>query len=427
MRLILLLAMTLLMNTHVSAEVATFAYLKTVKAVDLQTILTRERSKFLSAQPAHADYKLPPPSIALNDVDLFTVRYESLMPERGNKRVRASGLLAIPVLANRKTIPAIIYDHGTVYGKYEVPSYAFRTDNPTKYSHYDGAYETRYMVALFGGNGYIVMAADYFGMGDSADLPEAYFVKASAQQATYDLYRRTRSFLKSKGVTQSDLFVGGWSLGGLNATGLLEKLEDAKVPVRAAFTASAPSDPFAALNGLVFYPRPDVDAPWTQTVLGLSVFAFDNYYSRGLARKVLVPDAYEALKSVYTRSYAGPEGLMSLLVKFGKRPLIQYLRAEYRDPSYFAQSTYGRLLAQSETYRRMFKTPLKMFYGSRDEVIKEMIGRLGATYQGVLIGNESDLPRSNVTAVKVTGADHRRTFISAAPEARAWMDRMVAK
>lgn len=409
------------------ADNAVFTYLKTITAAELDVILDAERTKFLSTHAAGEDYVLPPAAKAANGIEVYTVSYDSVIPEQGNRKITASGLLAIPVLPERGSLPSIIYAHGTVFGKYEVPSYAFKDENPSGYPHYDNAYETRYMAALFGGNGYAVIAADYFGMGGSAAEPEAYFVKASTQQASYDLYMDAKAFLASKGIGQSHLFVGGWSQGGLNATGLAEKLETEKAPLTASFTASSPSDPYVALNGLMYYPRQGLDAVWLNTIVALSVFAFENYHAeKDLAKSVLAPDVLDAMRSIYERSYAGPDALLAMLGKFAERPLLGYFRPEYSEPVYFAQSRYGQLLAQAETYRQMFKAPVKAFYGTRDEAIKEMVGQLPATYQSVLIGNEADLKQNRVSAEKVVGADHRRTFISGAPRAKAWMDGLVS-
>ena len=427
MRSLLGLVLVLAFSGSAFAERAVFTFLKTIKAAELTRILDEERATFLSTHDAHPDYTLPPRSTATNDVELYTVRYDSVIPELGNRKVSASGLLAIPVLPDGSRIPAIIYEHGTVFGKYEVPSYSFKDKNPTAHPHYDGAYETRYMVGLFGGNGYAVIAPDYFGMGDAADEPEAYFVKASTQQASYDCYRDAVEFMKSKSMAPAHLFVGGWSQGGLNATGLLEKLEQEKVVVAGTFTASSPSDPFAALNGLMYHPRQGLDAGWLNTIVALSVFAFENYHAeKDLAKSVITPDAYDTLRSIYDRSYGGPEGLMTLLGTFGERPLLGYFRNEYRDPAYFAASRYGQLLAEAETYRQLFKSPVRAFYGTQDEVVKEPIGQLSATYQAIMIGNEAEPSRSNVVAEPVSGADHRRTFITAAPAAKAWMDELRA-
>jgi hypothetical protein len=427
MRSLLGLVFILAFSGSALAERAVFTLLKTVKAAELTRIMDEERTAFLSTREAHPDYVLPPRSTAANDVELYAVRYDSVIPELGNRKITASGLLALPVLPDRSRLPSIIYRHGTVFGKYEVPSYSFKDKNPTAHPHYDGAYETRFMVGLFAGNGYAVMAADYFGMGDGADAPEAYFVKASTQQASYDFYLDALEFMESKKITPAHLFVGGWSQGGLNATGLLEKLERKKVLVAGTFTASSPSDPFAALNGLMYHPRQGLDAGWLNTIVALSVFAFENYHDeKDLAKSVIAPDAYDNLRSIYERTYGGPEDLMAMLGTFGERPLLGYFRDEYRDPAYFAASRYGQLLAEAETYRQLFKSPVKAFYGTQDEVVKEPIGQLSATYQTIMIGNEAAPSRNTVVAEPVPGADHRRTFITAAPAAKAWMDGLRA-
>jgi pimeloyl-ACP methyl ester carboxylesterase len=427
MKLIIACFLLIVSSGAALAEGAVFTYLKTVTAAELDRMLDTERARFLSTNPAAEDYVLPPVAKAANDVELYTVSYHSVIPEQADRKIMASGLLVIPVLPEKRNVPAIIYTHGTVFGKYEVPSYAFRDKNPSGYPHYDGAYETRYMAALFGGNGYAVIASDYFGMGDSAAEPESYFVKAATRQASYDLYLDAKAFLASRGIEPSHLFVGGWSQGGLNATGLAAKLEAENIPLTGSFTASSPSDPFVALNGLMYYPRPGLDAVWLNTIVALSVFAFENYHGEtGLAASVLAPDVHDAMKSIYDRSYAGPDALTAMLEKFAGRPLLDYFRPEYRDPVYFAQSRYGQLLAQAETYRQMFKAPVKAFYGTRDEAIKEMVGRLPAAYQAALIGNADELTQNRVSAEKVVGADHRRTFISAAPISKAWMDGLVS-
>ena len=423
LRLIIAFLCFMAASTAAFAEPAVFTFLKTVTAAELNRMLDQERASFIAGMTPAPGYDLPAVSTAGNDVELYTVRYESRVPEQGGRSVTATGLLALPVLKDRTSLPVISYQHGTVFGKYEVPSYAFQLSNPSNYPHYDGSYETRYMTALFAGNGYALMAADYFGMGGDAQSPEAYFVKASTQQAEYDLYLAVQDFLKSKAIVQRDLFIGGWSLGGLNTTGLLEKLEAEGVPVTAAFTASAPSDPFAALSGLMFYPRAGIDAPWINTIVALTVFSFETYLGpKDLARETLDPAVYDDLKAIYERSYAGQEGLKAILERLGNRPVASYLKPELRDPVRFGNSTYGRLLAASETYRQNFVAPLRMFYGTQDEVVKPMIGQLAAIYQAILIGNLSDQSKNMVSAHAVNGGNHRLTFIQAAPAAKLWMD-----
>ena len=112
-------------------------------------------------------------SPASNAVRLYRVTYSSVIPERGNKPITATGLIAVPEGPGR-------------------PSRWFRTstgpctENRKCPPFPDQSPETQLMIAQFAGQGYVLVGADYFGMGDS-DEPEGYLVKGSHQQATFDM------------------------------------------------------------------------------------------------------------------------------------------------------------------------------------------------------------------------------------------------
>jgi hypothetical protein len=199
----------------------------------LNQILTADTPKFFGVNVAYTP--------ARNAVKLYRVTYASVIPERGNKPTVATGLLAVPD-TGAASFPMLSYQHGTVYGKQEVPSFP------------DQSPETQLMLAEFAGQGYVMVGADYFGMGLS-DEPEGYVVKASHQQATYDLLIASRAVLDHMGVSTPKLFLGGWSQGGFVTMAFLEKLEDSGVPVAAAATASAPVDAFALVSGALDFPR----------------------------------------------------------------------------------------------------------------------------------------------------------------------------
>lgn len=404
------------------AEDATFTFLRTVTVGELNAILSTERDAFVQTASPGGGYQLPPASTASNQVDLYIVSYSSHRPELGTvEKTVVSGLLALPRVSNPYAIPLMSYQHGTVWGTYEVPSYAFQTTNPDRYAHYDNAYETRYMVALYAGNGYAVMAADYFGLGVASGSNEAYMMRHSTAQVVYDLYLDVRAYLDSQEIGVSDVFVGGWSQGGLNTTGLLALLESRGVPVTAAFTASAPSDPFAALNGMFYHPSSS-DAPWINTIIALTVFSCQNHMGpSGLARATIAPEYYDGFEAIYARrSY--PEGLFELLGQWTGIANLGFLRPEFQDPAFFAESDYGKCLADNETYRQQFRTSTRMYYGLNDEVIRPGIGVLAAAYQETLVATPNAPSSTTIAAIPVDGADHRLTFITAAPAARAWMD-----
>ncbi|MEI6069832.1 MAG: alpha/beta fold hydrolase [Methylococcaceae bacterium] len=384
----------------------TFTPLEPQTISQLNKILTKERTVFSSGIPK--TFKLPHYSPAKYEVELYKVAYDSVIPEQGNKPTKAFGLLAIPKIRDASALPIVSYQHGTVFGKHDVPSYAFA--DPIN----SAAYETRLMVAEFAGQGYMVIAADYFGMGDSIE-PEGYTVKASEQQACIDLYEAAIQFLKDKkNISQTDLFLTGWSQGGLVTTAFLEKLESRNIPVKAASTAAAPNDIFAALNGWIYHPR-TIDAKWLNTLVGLTAFSYENYFSKpGLAKDVIKAAYYDDLRKIYERNYNGIDELKAI-IKSLPTDFKKLLNDKYSDPGYFVDSDYGKILSDMQTYRRVFKTKVKMYYGTMDEVISIPIGQLASTYQ-------KSMGSQLLVTEFVKSGDHHATFLTSVARQKEWFD-----
>lgn len=332
---------------------------------------------------------------ARNAVKLYRVTYSSVVPERGNKPIVATGLVAVPDIAGT-SFPMVSYQHGTVYGKQEVPSFP------------DQSPETQLMLAQFAGQGYIVIGADYFGMGASKE-PEGYMVKASHQQATYDMLLASRAVLDHLKLSSSKLFIGGWSQGGFVTMAFLEKLESVGVKVDAAATASAPVDIFVALNGFLSFPRKN-DADWVNSLFILSSFAFENYYGvPGLARSLIADAYYDVARKAYLREPFSVGDVPTDLRKL--------IKPDYFNPQFFAESAYGKLVAQTTAYRWVIKSPVRNYYGEADEAIAVGLGQLAMTYQRA-IGNGNPA----VEAISTGQTSHRGTYATAVPQWKAWFD-----
>lgn len=330
---------------------------------------------------------------ARNAVRLYRVTYPSVVPEQGNRPTVASGLVAVPDTSSI-SFPVVSYQHGTVFGKREVPSFP------------EESAETQLMIAQFAGQGYVVMGADYFGMGLSEE-PEGYMVKASHQQACHDMMNAGRAVLDHMKLQGTDLFLAGWSQGGFVTMAFLERLEAAGVPVKAAATASAPVDIFVPLNGFLNFPRKN-DAPWVNTLYILSAFSFENYYGvPGLARSLIAEAYFEVSRKAYDKQPVDAADIPTDLHKL--------IRPEYFDTKYFAASAYGRLVAATHAYRWVIRTPVRNYYGESDEVISVGLGQLAAAYQRA-IGN------SAVEAVSTGETTHRGTFARAVPQWKTWFD-----
>ncbi|WP_205746337.1 alpha/beta hydrolase family protein [Dyella amyloliquefaciens] len=337
---------------------------------------------------------------ARNSVRLYRVTYRSVIPEMGNQPTTATGLLAIPETSG-KAFPVVSYQHGTVYGKHQVPSFPEESG------------ETKLMIAQFAGQGYVVEGADYFGMGAGSEPHEGFMVKSSHQQAVFDMNEAAHAVMANMKLRGTDLFLAGWSQGGFVTMAALEKFERDGVPVTAVVTASAPVDALMPITGFIDFPRKN-DAPWTNALVVLTAFSFENYYGvPGLAQSVFNPAYYDAAKAIYDRT---PGADLSAL----PADLHKLIRPEYFDPQFLANSEYGRLLAKDRAYQWVIKTPVRNYYGTNDEVISVGLGQLAANYQHA-IGSGND----KVQAVSTGPTTHRGTYASAVPEWKIWFDSLA--
>ena len=335
---------------------------------------------------------------ARNAVRMYRITYPSVIPERNNRPTVASGLIVIPE-TTEKSLPMVSYQHGTVMEKLSVPS--FHEQSP----------ETQLMIAQFAGQGYVVIGADYFGLGTSTEQ-DGYMVMASHQQACMDMYRASLAVLANEGIAMKQLFLTGWSQGGVVSMGFLETLEKNNIAVAAASTACAQCDGFVMLSGFLNHPRP-IDAPWVSAMFILTAFSYEEYYGvPGLAKALFTEEQYELARRIYMKeAYTEP----------WPGDLHKLIRKEYFDPNYFAGTAYGNLIQKLYAYRWQVKTNVRMYYGEIDECLTNDLARLPSIHQRAM-GN------TQVEAIS-SGADanHRGTYARAVAEWKKWFDSMRAQ
>ena len=353
----------------------------------LNQILTVDTPKFFNIAVPYTPAK--------NAVRLYRVTYSSVVPEKANKPIVATGLLAVPE-TGATSLPLVSYQHGTVYLKTEVPSIP------------DQSPETQLMIAQFAGQGYVVIGADYFGMGTSTE-PEGYGVIGSQQQASLDMLKASESVLAEMKISAGKRFIGGWSEGGFVTMAFLERLEKVGIKIDGAATASGPADIYSMLSGFLDFPRKN-DATWANVLYILSAFSFENYYGLpGLARSVIADEYYDLSKKVYERQPYNYHDIPTDLRKL--------VRPEYFDSNFFVNSVYGKIALQTQAYRWIIKTPVRNYYGEVDEIVSVGLGKLIMNYQqGIGGGNDK------VEAISTGKTDHRGTFATAVPLWKKWFD-----
>lgn len=335
-----------------------------------------------------------------HDLKLYRIRYLSVVPEMGNRSVVASGLIAIPD-TSATNLPVISYQHGTVFEKDSVPS------RPEQ------SIETLLMLAQFGGQGYVVVAADYFGLGDS-DLGNSYFVRDSTEQATFDLFLVAMRFLQQQGKRAQGVATMGWSQGGYSNMILLRRLEREGIKVSASVTAAGAVDLGLFILAGLTNPRP-YEAVFRAAALSNVLFSLETYRGfTGLAKEAIRPEFFPTAKAFYDFKI----GFAEFMTRVPADPRLM-LRPEFVQRMKQGSGVLMTTLDESASYRWLSQTPLRAYWGGRDEAVPYFVAALGVEYQKVL-------GKSNGQAIEVgANADHRATYVHALIDAKPWIDSLL--
>lgn len=332
------------------------------------------------------------------NVSLYRIAYESVIPEWNNQRVLAYGLVAIPEGATNGT-PILSYQHGVIFDKNAVPS------NP------DESAETRLALLQYASQGYIVVAADYFGNGSLSSVPNTYFLKRSAEQAMFDMHMASFEFLKTKNIQPGRLFLLGWSQGGYNTMLHLRMLEGAAIPVAAAATASGPGSPFHLIARALYAPRA-FDPAWESLIITNLIFAYETYFGlTGCSKEFIKPGIYETAKAFYefrtdANSYLGAGGNL----------LENVLTMKFAETGKIKSHEFWQLLSQAESYIWLSKAPLRQYYSNRDEGVPKELAIAGVEYQ-------TSIGKTNATSHNAgDSADHRSVYVRTLVDTKPWFD-----
>lgn len=358
----------------------------------LNAILTTELAEF-------SDFPItfPPPRCG---VQLYRVTYPSVVPEKNSRPTLASGLIAVPEV-KAGTLPVVSYQHGSVFGKTEVPSFLAQS------------METRLMVANFAGQGYLVIGADYFGKGVSPE-PNSYIVKASTQQACLDMFLASQEVSSGLGVELGPIFLSGWSQGGWSTYVFLHKLESLGVPVRAAAIASGPPDLYAMVNRWANNWQP-IDAAYIPPLQAIMLHAFEEYFGLpGFTATAIKPEYQEAARQLYTNERTFEE----MEAGFPTR-LPDLLQETFRAAVAVGEDRFSHMLQESHGYRWRAATPQRIYCGGSDEVTPPVLAQLLVGYQQLVGG-------ASVTAVDAGAeADHRGVFLFGIADQKRWFDSLL--
>ena len=291
------------------------------------------------------------------DVDLYRVLYAT--PGSDGSPDTASGLMCIPVVPAGTALPIVVYGHGTVDNPNDVPS------------KLAGGYQVAWAYAGFG---FITLAADYLGLGDSRGF-HPYVHAATQASAQLDMLNAGLEYLdiNEPEWDPNYLFVGGYSQGGHASMSLHKEIEDFwsfVYPVTAATHMSGPYSMSGVMRDLILAD----ESYGNPAYIAFIALGYDVMYD-------LFDDVREVFKEPYATDieqfYQGTIGLGVLNSRlltalsaggntFPKRMLqdsmIDILANQPDDP-------FNLALADNDNYNWAPVAPTRLYYCSGDEQV----------------------------------------------------------
>ena len=341
---------------------------------------------------------------AVNGIDVYRVTYTTRSPDPG-KRYRVSGLLSVPVSATQTStgnnLPLVSWQHGTILYPQDAPSNLFKQDaiNLDPYGIPYSA-ETLFNLVKLGGNGFVVAASDYIG-NDNSKNTQAYAVKETTVQTSHDMIKASKAILSTLGIISEDVFLNGWSQGGLNTQWLANALQAKGDPAERIAVSSGPSDVYQTLKYWVNdYPG---TPPWLSSVVPLLIGAYQKYYNMdGLMRKSIQPQYLKTAKQIYNKTYDWSKGLPNLPVD-PKQMLTDKIIGQINSgEGVFADKIINNTALQAE-----YISSSVFFGGDNDTVVPPLYSiMIPVDYQASL--GSTIASGENMGAA----ATHRSTFLS---------------
>jgi hypothetical protein len=286
------------------------------------------------------------PVAAKNDYYLYRVLYPTRAVHGGSTIV--SGLVAIPVTRHIKGV--VSWQHGTN---------TYRPESISKPSALEGLG----LSALFAGDGYLFVAADYIGLGVSHEV-HPYYHWPSTVSTVVDLIAIADIMLTELADTPDhDLYLAGFSQGGAATSAVqafLEKDNSTGLTLRGA----------AAISGA--HNMRDISLPYALEselggfYLGLFSAAFSYVYQQpldGIVREPYLQNLPRWFDGSHDAAF-----LTDHLPKYAHELLESSFLKDYAE-GIENPKWYYDAFRSADTFDYTPQAPLRILYGSRDETV----------------------------------------------------------
>tara|TARA_R110000868_G_scaffold1276_3_gene9967 strand:- start:457 stop:1659 length:1203 start_codon:yes stop_codon:yes gene_type:complete len=302
---------------------------------------------------------------------------------------RASGLLALPRDATPRRI--VSFQHGTTTNRENVPSRLDLTGIAAS--------------VIFAGNGYMLLAPDYLGLGDSPGV-HGYYVASDEARAVTSFIAAARQIPHAP---SGPVFLSGFSQGGHVTLAAMRQMEsDGERLLGAAPVATAIDIRHLSL-GIAL----EGGSPSDTLYLAYIARGFADHYGHALD-SVLTPEAAALVETLFGTPHSGAEIVAALPAD--PRVIFQTELLEAFDKGgthWFLEAIEGNDFTDMRP-----KAPLRLYYGESD---------IDVVPQEAIKGAERfTTSGTNVRAVNVGPVNHDASLLAAAPLIYDWLQELEA-
>lgn len=350
------------------------------------------------------------PTRASSGARLYRLRFWTLDP--AGEPALSSGLVAIPTGGVCRG--SLVYLHGTIVD---------RKDSPSAPGFLEGVLVSM----LYAGGGYLVLAPDYLGLGDSA-LVQPYLIAAAASGTSRDMLRAAARALPRAGAElPPNPFIVGYSQGGHSALALARELQEAGEPARAVATcagAYALVPPAGFAGGELCFENAYRGNKASHCVyLCCIAAAYSRWYGFPM-EEVLRPQWAERARDALDGDHS--MGAFASLFAWNSwgREILEERPSELFQPAFSAAfeawlrgagdaPRLVRLLADNAVLGWKPKSPLRLYYGDKDLDVPPLESVNAAAALG---------PRAE--ALSLGPVDHAGSILAVGKRIRDWFDSM---
>ncbi|MBT5925789.1 MAG: prolyl oligopeptidase family serine peptidase [Verrucomicrobia bacterium] len=330
-------------------------------------------------------------------VKIYKVKYETI-DAHGNSTT-ASGQVALPE-SKTESLPIASYQHGTVTDREDVPSRFGFTNLESLVG------------AIMASSGYIGIAPDYLGLGDSPGL-HPYIIAKPTATSVVDMIRSARTLAEQESYTINEqLFLFGYSEGGyatMAAHREIENLHSQEFTVTASVPMAGPYDVSGALVNTMLS-----DQPYSNPFyLAYIILAYHDVYGLFENAGEIFSDTYAPRVEAYLRGESSFESLNSSLPKIPGQMLNPIFVTEFtEDPNHPVRL----LLEQNDLVQWAPEAPIRLIHCSGDLTVPFENSQLAFDhFKG--LGLES-IELINPFAA----GDHSQCILPALVNAKTWID-----